>query len=240
MRRRIRLTALVVAAVLVTTGCDGTPATPAASASANPSALAAVLLSPTEQPKGSFVITTEPLRKAAAEVLPGTGEPSGVTVLPRCMSYFAVLGGLDSLEGWYQQGVRPDGAQFIHLVAKVRDPYALDLIRMRISACGKGQMTIKGWPPNQAGNGHQITATMTFKERSAPTLDGALTLAINQTVTFDNPSDPVATAVRNAWTCSARPCETKVAFVQKGDVLIWVYDELADEMAATLYKRSQA
>jgi len=246
MRSRNKLTALfatavVVAAAFLTAGYSTVTATqPAAASAARPVDLNSILIPPNEHPAGSVVFTQTTLKKAAAQVLPGTGEPSGVVVMPRCMSYFAVLGGLDKLEGAYQFGARADGTIFVHFVAKVSGGDAVELIKLRIGACHEGLMTFQGWPPSATNGARKTDGVLTFPERPAQALPGAKTYAVNQVVTFKRPSDPVVKSIRQAWACPDRPCESPITFVERNGLLIWVLDAQADQMAKTLYERSRA
>lgn len=238
-KRRFLFAAAAVAAAALVAGSVPAVATEQIShRGRTPTNLESVLLPPSEHPAGTTVFSTVSLKQASAQVLPGTGEPSGVVVMPRCMSYFAVLGGLNRLKGGHQFGVRSAGTQFVHIVAKApRD--GLELIRHRIAACNEGLMTFQGWPPSATGGGKIVDGVLSFTERPAQSVPGADTYAATQTVTFNQPDDPLTQQIRAAWQCSDRPCTSPIAFLQRGDLFIWVLDDHADEMALKLYERAR-
>jgi hypothetical protein len=236
--------------VLLVAGCSGdsddapdsTPASPVQTQPAAPADVQSVLLSEQEHPEGTTGVQTMPLRQASALVLPGTGEPSGVVVMPRCMSYFAAIGGLGTLDGWHQFGLRNDGTLFINLVASVPDAEeAIEILRMRIAACNEGLMTIQGWPPSALSE-EGATGTMAFAENDALTLPGATVFTFTQTVTFHDPDDPTVGAVRQAWGCPETPCTSQAVLVAADGVLIYVLEgeDLAVEIATAMYERVSA
>jgi hypothetical protein len=251
MTRRSSLVAWAAAAVVIvalTTSCtaddQASKADPAqnATSSARPKQvdLQTVLLAAKDHPQGSQVMPTVPLRQAVARALPGTGEPSGIVVLPRCISYFSAFGGLDVLEGWHQWGIRSNGAIFVHFVAKAPAD-AVDLVRMRVGACGEGLQSIQGWPPSATKGGRVIPSVLKFTERDVPDVPGASTYGVTQTTTFQKLNDPLVQTIRTAWRCTDRPCAAYDSFIQRGEYLIWVHEggdeALADRMAKVLYDR---
>lgn len=255
MRRRSTLATLAATAVavLLVTGCsssgsDDPPAateptsTPTQAAQTAQDDLRSVLLPDEEHPSGTTVFQTTTLKEASALVLPGTGEVSGVVVMPRCMSYFAAIGGLGSMDGYHQFGLREDGTLFVNLVADAGDAAAaIELLRLRISSCGEGLMTIEGWPPS-ALNDEAANGTMAFEENEAPNIPGASVLSFTQTVTFHDPEDPTAQAVRQEWGCPDTPCTSHALVVGVGSTLIYVLEgeDLATEVATAMAERARA
>jgi hypothetical protein len=248
-RHRSSVTTLVAAAAALAAlvaGCTSADGQASNQPATQPSSttrkidLQAALLPTAEHPQGTQVMPTVPLRQAVARALPGTGEPSGIVVLPRCVSYFAAMGGLDRLDGWHQWGTRRNGAIFVHFVAKAPTD-AVDLMRMRVGACGAGLQTIQGWPPSATGGGRVVTSVLTFTERDVPDVPGAYTFGVTQSTTFHKPSDPLVKTIRRAWRCEDGPCTAYDSLIQRGEYLVWVHEggdeALADRMAKTLYDR---
>ncbi len=210
-------------------------------APAGPADLQSVLLPVEEHPEGSQIHAEMPLREATARMMPGTGEPSGIVVMPRCVSYFSVIGGLEELDGWYQFGNRADGALFMAFVAEAPDENVLDLIRMRVEGCGEGFQTMQGWPPSATGGGEIVSSTLSFSEREVAEVPDAQTLGITQSISFHDEENELVRTIRESWQCTEGPCDSQDSMVLTDDVFIWVHeggaDTTADTVAAAMRER---
>ncbi|WP_162907360.1 hypothetical protein [Allorhizocola rhizosphaerae] len=248
MRSRNNLLGLAAAALatVMLAGCVSDSEPPASASLQKPGEvgtadLRSVLLTNAEHPEGTQIAVTIPIWEAWARFFPGTGEPSGIVVYPRCVSYFSAIGGFESLEGWYQYGLRPNGALFVHFVAKAPRPQALTMIRMRVAGCPEGFQTIQGWPPSATGGGEIVTSKLAFTERKVSTLPEADAFGITQSITFHEPGNKLVQTIRQAWQCTDGPCNSYDAFVLKDGLLVWVHEggdeKLADQMAKALHDR---
>ncbi|APU15537.1 hypothetical protein UA75_18070 [Actinoalloteichus sp. GBA129-24] len=203
--------------------------------------LRSILLPVEEHPAGSQLNPEMPLREAVARAMPGTGEPSGVVVMPRCVSYFSAIDGLESLEGWYHFGNRADGALFIAFVAEAPGSDALDLIRMRVEGCGEGHQTIQGWPPSATGGGETVSSTLSFTEREMAELPDAQSLGITQSIVFNDQDHELVQTIRQSWQCPETACVSEDSMVLTDDVFIWVHEggegSNSDAIAEAMYER---
>ncbi|MBB5870055.1 hypothetical protein F4553_003434 [Allocatelliglobosispora scoriae] len=236
----VALMAAMVAVAALTTGCSDD----AGHASAALPDLKAALPPATEHPEGSQVLATMPMYEAVARAMPGTGEPSGVVVMPRCVSYFAALGGLDKLDGWYQWGTRANGALFIMFVTRSPRPNAVELIRDRVAVCNKGYQTIQGWPPSATDKGEIVSSTLAFNERKVPDVANATAFGVTQLITFNDPKNGLVKFIRSAWQCPDAPCKSFDSMISKDNLFVWVHEgsteEQADKLAKSLFDRAVA
>lgn len=204
-----------------------------------------VLVPLSEQTQTRFVHGPMTMKEAAAEnafVAP----PSMVFEPESCATYLEdVVGSLDTLDGWIQFGSRvheDHNDNFIQAVAKVSDQLTLEKIRESAFQCRDGgTLTLEG----------QVTGKITYREREAPLLAGAETLAITGQTQFSEvpgtegyelvaryEMPPDSQLLVN----SEQLCIAATTFVLSGDTLIVTMEAdpgYADALAGMMFGAAQ-
>jgi hypothetical protein len=216
--------ALATVAALATTGTVYAAAdSPRAATSA---ASAQVLVPISEQPRASEVAGPMSLKDAVEAG--AFGLPPGVTIVPAsCFHYLqAVLGPLEELDGWVQQGQRATGGAFLQAVISVPGQdvgQLIEEIQVTASGCQGGRLTL-----TNPQTGQVMTGRVSFNP------GGSIA------------NVPAAAGFGGIWLASwddvAQSRVTEVSFAADQETLLFVMEEegvvgMADQLAAKMHER---
>jgi len=206
--------------------------------------MSSVLVPLAEQPNSVYYGEPMTLKDAAASG--SFNDPEGMVFAPKsCSSYIEdALGPMGSLDGWMQYGGRNDGGAhpefFYQTVINIPGGVDLEKIRAAAMTCSLGFMTIGG----------KFTGAVTTKERTAPAVAGASSLALVHGTQFPQPKNAGEQSLLEEiyYPCEmggdvCPVCEVETVFLASGNTLIITYDTkagYADQLATTMLNNARA
>jgi len=234
--------ATVVALATAGTVYASTQSTPLALNSAQ---MRSVLVPLAEQPPDS-VLYGEPMTLKDAAANGGFSDPTGMTFAPKsCSTYLEdALGPMDSLDGWMQYGARGNGGghadYFFQQVVNIPGGADLEKVRAAALTCSLGFMTLSDG----------FTGAVRAKERPAPSMSGASSLAVRHITQFRQPHNAQEQALLQeiGYVCEigddvCTECPAETVFLASGNLLIISSDTngtYADQLATTMLDNARA